>query len=106
MKEQVIEYIKGNAELKSFFESAWRRLQRQRTHIEQAQLDYLDEEDIIGWVCANEDYGCIGDLCMGRGLVAVNAYKNGKKFVGTDLNHKRLSVTVEKIIKSGGQISG
>lgn len=69
-------------------------------------LDYMDEERIIEWVCANEDYSYIGDLCMGRGLVAINAYKSGKKFVGTELNHKRLSVTVEKIIKSGGQISG
>ena len=43
MKEQVIEYIKGNAELKSFFESAWRRLQQQRKHIEQAQRFAADE---------------------------------------------------------------
>jgi len=61
-------------------------------------LDYMDEEDIIEWICANEDYTCIGDLCMGRGLVGWNAYKNGKKFVGTELNHKRLSVLIEKIM--------
>lgn len=60
-------------------------------------LDGMDEEDIIEWVCANEDYECIGDLCMGRGLVGLNAYKNGKRFVGTELNHKRLSVLVERI---------
>jgi len=67
-------------------------------------LDYMDEEHIIEWVCANEEYGCIGDLCMGRGLVAINAYKHKKRFVGTELNHKRLSVAVEKIIKLGGLI--
>ena len=63
------------------------------------KLDYMDEEDIIKWICQNEDYTCIGDLCMGRGLIGINAYKNGKKFVGTELNHKRLSVLVETIDK-------
>ena len=60
-------------------------------------LDYIDEEDIIEWICANESYNCIGDLCMGRGLVGFNAYKNGKRFVGTELNHKRLSVLLKRI---------
>lgn len=62
-------------------------------------LDGMDEEDIIAWICANEDYTCIGDLCMGLGLVGVYAHKNGKRFVGTELNHKRLSVLVERIRK-------
>src|SRR5690625_3473593 len=62
-------------------------------------LDGLDEEDIIKWVCANEEYECIGDLFMGLGLVAIHAYENGKKFVGTELNHKRLAVTVEELCK-------
>ena len=61
------------------------------------KLDYMDEENIIEWICANEDYNVIGDLCIGRGLVAVNAYKNGKRFVGTELNHKRLSVLIERV---------
>ena len=64
------------------------------------KLDYMDEEDIIEWICENEDYNVIGDLCMGRGLVAVNAHKNGKKFVGTELNHKRLSVLVGRVEKN------
>lgn len=66
------------------------------------KLDYMDEEDIIEWICKNEDYNCIGDLCIGRGLVAVNAFKNGKHFVGTELNHKRLSVLVKRVIENGG----
>lgn len=61
------------------------------------KLDGIDEEDIIEWICANENYNCIGDLCMGRGLVGLNAFRNGKKFVGTELNHKRLSVLIERI---------
>jgi hypothetical protein len=64
-------------------------------------LDGMDEEDAIEWICANEEYNIIGDLCMGRGLVGLNAYRNGKWFVGTELNHKRLSVLVESIIKEG-----
>lgn len=63
------------------------------------KLDYMDEEDMIEWICANEDYNIIGDLCMGRGLVGVNAYINNKRFVGTELNHKRLSVLIERILK-------
>lgn len=39
---------------------------------------------------------------MGRGLVGVNAYKNGKRFVGTELNHKRLAVLLERIVNMGG----
>src|SRR5690606_14428549 len=65
------------------------------------KLDGMDEEDIIAWVCENEEYDVIGDLCIGRGLVAVEAYKNGKKFVGTELNHKRLSVLIERVVFLG-----
>jgi len=67
------------------------------------KLDGLDEETIIEWVCENEEYDCIGDLCMGRGLVGLNAYINRKRFVGTELNKKRLAVLLEKISKQGGK---
>ena len=67
------------------------------------RLDDMDEENIIEWVCQHETYQCIGDLCMGRGLVAVNAYKSGKQFVGTELNHKRLSVAIESLVEAGAQ---
>ena len=60
-------------------------------------LDYVDEEKIIEWICANEEYDCIGDLCMGRGLVGWYANRHGKRFVGTELNHKRLSVLIKRI---------
>lgn len=55
-------------------------------------FDYLDEEDIIKAICEYETYECIGDLCMGQGLLALAAYDSGHRFVGTELNHKRLSV--------------
>lgn len=66
-------------------------------------LDGMDEEDIISWVAANTGNDCMGDLCMGQGLVALAAYKNGRKFVGTELNHKRLSVTLERLSGQGAQ---
>lgn len=66
------------------------------------KLDGMDEEDAIKFLCKNEDYACIGDLCMGRGLVGVNAYMAKKRFVGSELNHKRLSVLLQRITKIGG----
>lgn len=67
------------------------------------KLDGMDEEDIIAWICTNEDYSCIGDLCIGRGLVALGAHSSGKRFVGTELNDKRLSVLIERIVALGGR---
>lgn len=61
------------------------------------KLDGMDKEKIIQWICENIDYKCIADLCMGRGLVGYYSYINSKRFVGTELNHKRLSVLVERI---------
>lgn len=60
--------------------------------------DGMDEEDIISAVAQNEE-GVIGDLCMGRGLVACAAVRNGKAFVGTELNPKRLAVCLERLDK-------
>jgi hypothetical protein len=65
-------------------------------------LDGMDEEDIISWICKNEEYSCIGDLCMGLGLVGINAYSNNRQFVGTELNPKRLSVMIDRIVALGG----
>jgi hypothetical protein len=61
------------------------------------ELEDMDEEQIIKWVCANHRYDCIGDLCMGRGLVGRHAYMHGHRFVGTELNRKRLAVLVDFI---------
>lgn len=64
------------------------------------ELEDLDEEDIIKLICANHGYNCIGDLCMGTGLVGKHAYLNGKQFVGTELNKKRLAILVDFITKT------
>ncbi|HQQ66921.1 MAG TPA: hypothetical protein PLO55_12375 [Thermotogota bacterium] len=66
-------------------------------HMKRLPLEYLDEEDAIKWICDRMSFEWIGDLCMGRGSVGYYAWKAGKKFVGTELNHKRLSVLVERI---------
>lgn len=57
----------------------------------------LDEENYIAWVCANVPYECIADPCMGRGLVGLHAHRAGKKFVGTELNPKRLAVLLDRL---------
>lgn len=64
-----------------------------------SELDNIDEEKAIKWICANHECQCIGDLCMGRGLVGRYAFQAGKKFVGTELNKKRLAILVDYINK-------
>ena len=60
-------------------------------------LDYMDEEDIIYWIGENEEYETICDFCMGQGLVAKAAARAGKRFVGGELNPKRLSVVLKSL---------
>lgn len=64
-------------------------------------LEDLDEEEIIKWICTNHEYQCIGDLCMGTGLVGKYAFLNNKRFVGTELNPKRLALLLDFIVKKG-----
>lgn len=61
------------------------------------ELEDMDEEAIIRWLCTNHQADCIGDLCMGTGLVGKYAYLNNRKFVGTELNKKRLALLVKFI---------
>lgn len=61
------------------------------------EIPEMDEEKMIEFICKNLDFNCIGDLCMGKGLVGFYANKYGKKFVGTELNHKRLACLIEHI---------
>lgn len=65
-------------------------------------VDGMDEEDIIAWICQHEEYACIGDLCMGLGTVGIQSYIHRKKFVGTELNPRRISVMLEKLTTLGG----
>ena len=57
----------------------------------------IDEENYIKWVCEHVDYKCIADPCIGRGLVGWYSNMFGKRFVGTELNEKRLAVLIDRI---------
>lgn len=65
--------------------------------IEEYPIDGIDETKAIKWIAENHSFSCIGDLCMGRGTVGWYAYLSGKRFVGTELNKKRLGVLVDRI---------
>ena len=60
-------------------------------------MPFMDEEKVIEYICQNLEYSCIGDLCMGKGLVGFYSNKYGKPFVGTELNKKRLAVLLERV---------
>nr|DAV07297.1 MAG TPA: DNA methylase [Caudoviricetes sp.] len=60
-------------------------------------LNNRDEQKIIELICKDYNFECIGDLCMGRGLVGYYANKYNRKFVGTELNQKRLAVLIDRI---------
>ncbi len=61
------------------------------------EIPYMDEEKVIEYICKNVIFDCIGDICMGKGLVGFYANKYNKKFVGTELNKKRLACLIEHI---------
>lgn len=69
----------------------------QGSNNELIELPYLDEQFIIKYICDNVQFECIADPCMGRGLVGFYANNAGKRFVGTELNKKRLAVLIERI---------
>lgn len=73
--------------------------------IGETDIDFtgVDELKVIAKATEVEDYNIVADFVMGRGAVAVGAYEAGKKFVGTELNPKRLAVVKEKIDKLGGK---
>ena len=60
-------------------------------------VPFFDEEKFIKYLCKNIDFECVADPFMGLGLVAFYANKNGKRFVGTELNKYRLAVCVERV---------
>jgi len=60
-------------------------------------IPFMDEEKVIEHICKNLDFYCIGDLCMGKGLLGFYANKYNKRFVGTELNPKRLACLIEHI---------
>lgn len=64
-----------------------------------------DDMDTPTLAMMNEDFECVGDLCMGRGLTGISAYRLGKHFVGTELNKRRLAVLIDKTTRMGARWS-
>jgi len=62
----------------------------------------IDDEETPTLAIKNEKFDCILDFCVGRGNTAVSAFKAGKRFIGTDLNKRRIANGIEKIAKLGG----
>lgn len=62
----------------------------------------MDDEKTPMAAIENEDIMTVADICMGRGGTAVAAFKTDKIFFGTELNKRRLAVTIDKIAKLGG----
>lgn len=77
-----------------------------RASLTPAGWDYegLDEATVISMVAQKENYRVMGDLCMGRGLVGLAAFKAHKPFVGTELNKRRLACLLAEVAKNGGEI--
>ena len=69
-------------------------------------FDYtgMDEEKVIYKSAELEAYSCMGDLCMGLGLVGLAAYQAGKPFVGTELNKRRLANLLQGLVKKGAKV--
>lgn len=68
-------------------------------------VDFADMDDMNTPRAAmmSEPFERVGDLCMGRGLTGVTAYQLGKRFVGTELNKRRLAVLIDEVAKLGGE---
>lgn len=71
-------------------------------------IDYdyagIDEARCIQILAKLERYQVIADLCMGRGLVGLAAYRADHRFVGTELNPRRLAVLLDKLEKLGAKV--
>lgn len=65
----------------------------------------IDEAKCIELIAKIEQYQLMGDMCMGRGLVGLAAYKAGKAFVGTELNKRRLAVLLDGLNKLGAHVT-
>lgn len=104
-KELFIEKLSQRYKYTFIYSSKYYNNSKNKCWIIQAQdepiipfdIDGKDEEKIIQFICKNIDYNCIADLCMGRGLVGYYSNMYNKKFVGTELNLKRLAVLLERI---------
>lgn len=66
-------------------------------------FDGVDDMKTPRLAMEHEDFECVADLCMGQGLTGLTAFKLGKRFVGTEMNRRRLAVLIDKTTKAGAQ---
>lgn len=76
-----------------------------KTTLPDIQIDGIDEEAAIEKICSCGAFGCIGDPCMGKGLVGYYANAAGKPFVGTELNKNRLAVLCDRLEHGRGRMN-
>lgn len=89
----------------TYYNSSKNRCVMLRGAFTEPTFDYegIDEIKIIELIMKHENFTCVGDICMGRGNVGIQAFKHNKDFVGSELNRKRLAVMINQIADLGGQ---
>ncbi len=61
----------------------------------------LDDERTPAAAIHAENPAVVADLCTGRGLTLLAAHAHGARFVGTELNRRRLAVAIDRAAKQG-----
>jgi len=61
----------------------------------------LDEEHTPEIAIGLEMPECVADPCTGKGLTLLAAHKHKIRFVGTELNRRRLAVAIDRAAKKG-----
>ena len=78
-------------------------LMRGGSSVQEFDFTGIDDENTPFYAVKNESLNCVADFCMGLGATALAAYKFKKLFVGTELNKRRLAVTIDRVSKLGGE---
>lgn len=60
-----------------------------------------DDKDTPLLAVRNEMPKCVADFCTGRGLTALAAHSCGVRFVGTELNKRKLAVCIDRCNNKG-----
>lgn len=65
----------------------------------------MDDENTPTWAIerSTEPGDTVADCCTGRGLTCRSAVQAGRKFIGTELNPRRLAVVVDWLAQNGYQ---
>lgn len=61
----------------------------------------LDDEETPAAAIAADRPICVADLCTGRGLSLLAAHQHGVRFIGTELNRRRLAVAIDRAAAMG-----